>query len=224
MKAKILLDFGADVNLQDRAGWTALHQCAWNGHLPLLQLLVTRGGDVSIRNTEGYQPLDLAVIRGHAPLVRYLEVQSGSLRCQCRKVIHESLGERCLLVLNQLPLPTSLKLFLNHDNPYPGGTAPVVIPRPWEEERVRSGRVGREEVQQFIEEHANEQFLEERGVRRRQVGVEELAEMLEALYFWEAFKEVEYEEPPARPPRYSMNPNRLTRKPLGMESLYNSCQ
>ena len=61
-------------------------------------------------------------------------------------------------------------------------------------------------------------------MRKRQVGMEELAEMLEALYFWEAFKEVDYEEPPARPPRYSMDQHKLTRKPLEMEFLYNSSQ
>ena len=214
MKVKFLLEHGADVNLQDRAGWTVLHQCAWNGNLPLLQLLVRRGGNVSIKNSGGQQPMDLAVIRAHAPIVSYLEVQSCSLRCQCRKVIQETLGKRCPLLLNQLPLPTSLKLFVNYGNPYPGGTSLVVTPQPWEEERVRNGGVGREEVQSFIEKHASDQFLEERRVRERQVGVEELADMLQALYFWEAFKEVEYEEPPARPPRYSMDPHRLTRKPL----------
>ena len=46
---RILLHFGADVNLQDRRGQTALHQAALNGFAETLKALVDGGADVNVR-------------------------------------------------------------------------------------------------------------------------------------------------------------------------------
>lgn len=180
------------------------HQCASNGHLPLLQLLVRRGANISIKNRDGHTPLDIAVIRGHTPLVRYLEVQSGSLACMCRVVIRESMQKRCPFRLGELPLPATLKLFINYNIPYPGWMTVLIVPRPWSAEEVASGKVTRTEVQSFIEDHASEEFLEEKRVKGRKVENKELSELIEALYFWESFKTIDYDEPLAPSPRYSM--------------------
>ena len=207
--ARLLLDNGASVNLQDSGGWTVAHQCASAGRLPLLQLFVQRGADLSIRNKSGDRPLDLAVMRGHAPLVQYLEVQSGSLHNMCRMVIRDCVKPHQRLA--DLPLPPSLKLFINYHIPYPGWATPIVVPRPWTDEELVSGEVERTEVHSFIMEHASSEFLEERKLRDREVTQDELAELMESLYFWEAFKTIGYDEPLAPPPRYSMDPSNMDR-------------
>ena len=204
--ALLLLDNGASINLQDSGGWTVAHQCATIGHLPLLQLFVRGGADLNIRNKSGDRPLDIAVTRGHAPLVRYLEAQSGSLHCMCRMVIRDNVKPHKLA---ELPLPPSLKLFINYHIPYPGWTTPIVVPRPWSDEQLISGQIKKTDVQSFIEENASTEFLEERKIKDRAVDREELAELMEALYFWEAFKTIDYSEPLAPPPRYSMDHNNL---------------
>ena len=44
--AKVLLDCGADVNVQDKYGWTALMMASRWGHTECVKLLIDRGADV----------------------------------------------------------------------------------------------------------------------------------------------------------------------------------
>ncbi|SNX85263.1 related to HOS4 - subunit of the Set3 complex [Melanopsichium pennsylvanicum] len=58
--ARQLLDLGADVDLQDRAGNTALHFASAWGHTSLVQLLIERGCSLAVKNLEGSTPSDYA--------------------------------------------------------------------------------------------------------------------------------------------------------------------
>lgn len=58
--ARQLLDLGADVDAQDRAGNTALHFASAWGHLNLVQLLIERGCSLAIKNAEGSTAVDYA--------------------------------------------------------------------------------------------------------------------------------------------------------------------
>ncbi|SPO28182.1 related to HOS4 - subunit of the Set3 complex [Ustilago trichophora] len=58
--ARQLLDLGADVDLQDRAGNTALHFASAWGHISLVQLLIERGCSLAVKNVEGSTPSDYA--------------------------------------------------------------------------------------------------------------------------------------------------------------------
>lgn len=50
----LLVSFGADVNLQNRFGLTALHAAAWAPNCyGLIQRLVAHGADLSVQNREG---------------------------------------------------------------------------------------------------------------------------------------------------------------------------
>ena len=43
---RLLLDRGAEVNGQDKVGWTPLHHAAWNGRSVVATLLLDRGAKV----------------------------------------------------------------------------------------------------------------------------------------------------------------------------------
>lgn len=60
-RVKLLLDHGANVNLQTDRGWTLLHTAAYYGHVDLVQLLLDYGADVNSKNKKGRTPLHLAV-------------------------------------------------------------------------------------------------------------------------------------------------------------------
>ena len=55
-----LLEQGADIDLQDNRGRTALHIAAERGHAAIVELLLDAGADNGQRDTEGLLPVDLA--------------------------------------------------------------------------------------------------------------------------------------------------------------------
>ena len=210
--ANLLLQHQADPNIVDRRGWSILHQCAVSGNLPLLQLCVNKGGDVRIANDEGHKPVDLAKMRGHEPIVKYLEVQSGSLRCFCRLAVREAMGKRAYNKIDSLPLPAMMKLFVNYGIPYQGWRAPLIVDRPWSEEDIVKGIVPCRQVREFVEEVADPEFTRDKKLNEKTTP-DELAEIMESLYFWESFKTIDYKEPLPRKPRYSMDSNCLAGPP-----------
>jgi ankyrin repeat protein len=70
--AKVLLDSGADVNLEDAKGYTALMHAAVNGELSALKFLLDNGVDVDQRNANGLTALMRASSRGEMESVRFL--------------------------------------------------------------------------------------------------------------------------------------------------------
>ncbi len=204
-RALILLDAGADPNIADRRCWTVLHQCARNGDLPLLEVLVRKGGDVGQRNNVGDLPVDLAVYRGHQPVVRYLELQSCDLKSLCRLSIRDSMGKRTYNRINELPLPPNIKLFVNYGNPYSGWQATVVPPTPWTGEELQEGAVQAGQVKDFICENATPDFVQGHKDVLEGGALQEVVEAFHTMYLWEAFRTtVDYAEPLARKPNYSM--------------------
>ena len=55
--AKLLLDHGADVNIQDSVGETSLHYAAENSFVEMTQLLLKAGANLNIQNNQGRTPL-----------------------------------------------------------------------------------------------------------------------------------------------------------------------
>jgi len=203
-KAKLLLDNRADPNLPDKFGWTVVHQCAWDGDLPLMEMVVRKGADVMLRNNHQQLPVELAAIRGYQALVRYLEIQACDLKSMCRLAIREAMGKRSYNQILELPLPPMLKLLLNYGNPYKGWEATLIPPSPWSTEELQEGKASPKDLQSFINDNASEAYLSENKDILEKNDLQELVEVFQSMYLWEEFKPVNYEEPLARAPRYSM--------------------
>ena len=67
--ARALVVEGADVNVLQGDGATALHWAAHRNDLDAATLLIEAGADVNVANALGATPLWLAAINGSAPMV-----------------------------------------------------------------------------------------------------------------------------------------------------------
>ena len=62
---KMLLDHGADPNIREQWGHTALHAAAENGDEEMIRVLLYGGADLTLKNNQGKTALDLAMEAGH---------------------------------------------------------------------------------------------------------------------------------------------------------------
>ena len=69
-KMMLLLDSGADPNLQDNSGDSALHYAARTGKLEAIPILIEGGADVNLQNNQGQTPLDVAANDQIAEILR----------------------------------------------------------------------------------------------------------------------------------------------------------
>jgi ankyrin repeat protein len=71
-QARLLLARGANPNVADDRGWTALHQAVSRGNAVMLEELVRAHGDGTRADHSGQSPRDLARAKGRSDLVRLL--------------------------------------------------------------------------------------------------------------------------------------------------------
>ena len=57
---QLLIDLGANVNVQDELGWTPLHDAVFHGHVNCAVLLINAGADLSAETDDFYTMLELA--------------------------------------------------------------------------------------------------------------------------------------------------------------------
>jgi len=76
---KVLLDNGADPNLQDNSGSTALHYAAMNGRVDIIQLMIEHGASLDLTNDLGNTALHLSSSRSKSGAVSVLIEQGASL-------------------------------------------------------------------------------------------------------------------------------------------------
>lgn len=202
LTAAMLLSLGADPNIADKFGWTIVHTCSWNDDLALLQMCVRKGAKVNTLNKEKKLPVDLASIRRYTEVVVYLEHQSCDIKALCRSVVRDAMGKR-VHKIKELPLPPSLQLFVNHGCPYDGWQATLIPEQPWTVEELRTtAEVSSGQLRDFIKDNCTEDFLQENSDCLS--GMSDLVETFQSMYLWEAFRHVDYQEPVAEQPRYSM--------------------
>ena len=70
---KILLQNGANVNMQNRNGRSPLSLAAAGNRLDLVKLLVQNGAQIDLKDNQNQTPLDLALINSHDTVVYYLK-------------------------------------------------------------------------------------------------------------------------------------------------------
>ncbi|KAL4988309.1 hypothetical protein BDW68DRAFT_196812 [Aspergillus falconensis] len=68
----LLLDYGADLELRDRFGHSALQSACAENHLDCAALLLDRGANIEAVATDGRTPLILATVGGYLDIVRLL--------------------------------------------------------------------------------------------------------------------------------------------------------
>ena len=67
-----LLENGADINVKDAHGDTALHHVSKEGNIAVLKLLCGQGADINMNNENGQSALHLAAELGNTPIVEIL--------------------------------------------------------------------------------------------------------------------------------------------------------
>eukprot|EP01065_Artemidia_motanka_P025861 TRINITY_DN30808_c0_g1_i1.p1 TRINITY_DN30808_c0_g1~~TRINITY_DN30808_c0_g1_i1.p1 ORF type:complete len:682 (+),score=218.68 TRINITY_DN30808_c0_g1_i1:65-2047(+) len=84
--AMVLWQMGADIEKADSNGTTPLHNASFNGHLPIVKLLLDKGAAIDVRRTSAtaeadtqQTPLMWAICAGHYGVVRHLVEQGADL-------------------------------------------------------------------------------------------------------------------------------------------------
>jgi ankyrin repeat protein len=69
---RMLIDAGANVNLQDKWGKTSLHWAAFYGQVEIVRMLIGAGANVNLQTNGGWTPLHWAARRGEVEIARML--------------------------------------------------------------------------------------------------------------------------------------------------------
>ncbi len=60
-KVPLLIEAGADINIQNRWGVTPVHEAVNSKSMAVLEQLVAAGADINLLSNKGYTPLDIAI-------------------------------------------------------------------------------------------------------------------------------------------------------------------
>lgn len=105
-----LLDHGADVNIQDSTGWTALHFACARRRDPLVKLLLQSGANMDIENEHHQTPIELVKHR-ESPPCTIEKMLNDHARITFRRCTYESLLELAL-PMSQTKLPAYVVLWI----------------------------------------------------------------------------------------------------------------
>jgi len=74
--SKLLLDAGAEVNVQQQGGYTPLHFAAAHGNIDLIIALLELGADVNAKTSQNETAADFAIKKGHHEIASILKATS----------------------------------------------------------------------------------------------------------------------------------------------------
>ncbi|XP_012694315.1 cyclin-dependent kinase 4 inhibitor D [Clupea harengus] len=101
--ACLLLEHGADPNIQDRFGVTPAHDASRGGFLDTLRALVDFGASVNVPDSSGALPIHIAIREGYRDVVEYLAPRSNLSH-------HNTSGETALDVARASCTPDVVEL------------------------------------------------------------------------------------------------------------------
>ena len=104
---KLLLQ-GADIDLKNAMGWTALNYAALKGHTEIVQLLLSKGASVDLQNNDGNTALIYAAYKGHTDIVHLLLNNGASVD------LKNSNGRTALIDAARQGYTNIVKLLLHH--------------------------------------------------------------------------------------------------------------
>ena len=81
--ARILLEFGADLNARDVEGWTPLHAAAATGNLHMINLLLDEGASLTAINLDDKMPVDVSADPDIKYILQQKMLEAGGLVCVC---------------------------------------------------------------------------------------------------------------------------------------------
>jgi ankyrin repeat protein len=76
--ARVLIDYGADVNARQIHNFTALHNAAQNGQIELAELLLAHGAEINAASEDGRTPLAFARQQNQTAMIAFLEAHGGT--------------------------------------------------------------------------------------------------------------------------------------------------
>jgi len=79
---KTLLKSGADVNVKNKDGRTALMEAAFSGHTEIVKLLIAKGADMNAKNKDGGTALIYAAWQGHIEIAKLLIDKSADVNAK----------------------------------------------------------------------------------------------------------------------------------------------
>jgi ankyrin repeat protein len=86
--AQFLIRCGSDVEARDlEEGRTPLHVSAWQGHLEMVELLVSAGAEVNAVDNDRRTPLQSGSWQGHYGMVRLLCERGSKIDHTCNQAI-----------------------------------------------------------------------------------------------------------------------------------------
>ena len=74
--AQLLIEHGADVNAANEGG-CLMHDAAWSGCIPLIDVLLRHGAEINARDQEGITPLGRAIAWGNTAAADFLREHGG---------------------------------------------------------------------------------------------------------------------------------------------------
>ena len=75
-KVERLISLGANINVRDRWGWTAMSMAAYGGHVEVARVLISHKAQLDNVDVGQETPLILARNRGHRALVMMIEEET----------------------------------------------------------------------------------------------------------------------------------------------------